>query len=50
MTDNPFPCESETPNAVTAAAMQEARQGDLPTFKGVFDLLADLNSEDSGIR
>jgi len=44
VTDNPLPFE--IPNAATAAAIEEARQGELPTFNSVADLMADLNSED----
>lgn len=40
----PFPVK--VPNAETAAAMQEARQGKLPAFKTVADLMADLNAAD----
>ncbi len=46
MRDEIDPPESEIPNAVTAAAMQEARQGGLPSFSSVSALIADLNSED----
>jgi hypothetical protein len=45
MTDNYLPCESETPNAATVAAIQEARQDGLPTFNSVAELIAELNSE-----
>jgi DNA-damage-inducible protein J len=45
MTDNSLPSEPEVPNAATAAAIQEARKGGLPTFSSVSDLMADLNSE-----
>jgi DNA-damage-inducible protein J len=31
------------PNAETIAAMEEARQGNLPSFASVDDLMADLN-------
>jgi len=33
------------PNAATAAAMQEARHGGLPSFRNVSDLMADLNAK-----
>jgi hypothetical protein len=36
---------SSLPNAATVAAMQAARDGGLPTFQAISDLLADLNSE-----
>jgi hypothetical protein len=38
--------ELEVPNAVTTAAMHEARQGGLPSFDSVSTLMTDLNSED----
>jgi DNA-damage-inducible protein J len=41
-----LPFEVKTPNAATAAAMQEARNGGLPSFRNVSDLMADLNAED----
>ncbi|MGO9864074.1 MAG: type II toxin-antitoxin system RelB/DinJ family antitoxin [Terriglobales bacterium] len=41
-----LPFEVKTPNAVTAAAMQEARKGGLPSFRNVSDLMADLHAED----
>ena len=34
------------PNAVTIEAMKEARQGNLPQFDSVEDLLDDLHAED----
>ena len=34
------------PNAVTIEAMKEARQGNLPQFAGVEDLLDDLHADD----
>ncbi len=40
----PFPVE--VPNATTAAAMEEARQGKLPSFDTVDGLMADLNAPD----
>jgi DNA-damage-inducible protein J len=45
MPDKTTPSELEVPNAKTAAAMQEARQGGLPSFDTVDDLMADLNAE-----
>lgn len=41
-----LPFEVKVPNAATAAAMQEARKGRLPSFDNVSDLMADLNAED----
>jgi DNA-damage-inducible protein J len=41
-----LPFEVKVPNAATAAAMQEARKGKLPSFDNVSDLMADLNAED----
>ena len=41
-----LPFEVKAPNAATAAAMQEARNGGLPSFRNVSDLMADLNAED----
>ena len=41
-----LPFEVKAPNATTAAAMQEARDGGLPSFGNVSDLTADLNAED----
>lgn len=41
-----LPFEPLTPNAETIAAMREARQGKLPRFKSVEDLLRDLNAGD----
>jgi DNA-damage-inducible protein J len=41
-----LPFEVKAPNATTAAAMQEARDGELPSFRNVSDLMADLNAED----
>ncbi len=34
------------PNAVTSEAMKEARQGNLPQFASVEDLLDDLHADD----
>jgi hypothetical protein len=33
------------PNAATVAAMREARNGGLPSFHNVSDLMADLNAK-----
>ena len=41
-----LPFEVKVPNAATAAAMQEARKGKLPSFENVSELMADLNAED----
>lgn len=41
-----LPFEVKPPNAATAAAMQEARDGGLRSFRTVSDLMADLNAED----
>ena len=41
-----LPFEVKPPNATTTAAMQEARDGGLPSFRNVSDLTADLNAED----
>ena len=41
-----LPFEVRVPNAATTAAMREARQGELPSFKNVSELMADLNAED----
>jgi DNA-damage-inducible protein J len=41
-----LPFEVKVPNAATAAAMQEARKGDLTSFDSVSDLMDDLNAED----
>jgi hypothetical protein len=38
--------EVKVPNAKTAAAIQEARNGGLPSFGSVSDLMADLNARD----
>jgi len=45
-TEKSLPFEVRAPNAATAAAMQEARKGGLPSFRDVGDLMADLNAED----
>lgn len=41
-----LPLEMRVPNAATAEAMREARNGQLPASEGVSQLLADLNAED----
>jgi DNA-damage-inducible protein J len=38
--------EPLAPNATTTEAMREARQGGLPSFASVKDLMADLNADD----
>src|ERR1035441_6812163 len=40
-----LPFEVKAPNAVTAAAMREARKARRPSFHNVSDLMADLNSK-----
>jgi hypothetical protein len=37
---------SAVPNASTVAAMQQARDGQLPSFCNVSDKMADLNADD----
>ena len=41
-----LPFEPIVPNAETIAAMKEARDGGLTSFKTVDDLMADLNADD----
>jgi len=41
-----LPFEVKAPNAATAAAMKETRNGGLPSFRNVSSLMADLNAED----
>lgn len=41
-----LPFEPLVPNAETIEAMKEARRGNLPSFKTVSALMADLNAED----
>jgi DNA-damage-inducible protein J len=41
-----LPFELKVPNAVSAAAMKEARAGGLASFNNVSELMADLNAED----
>ena len=40
-----LPFEVKAPNAATAAAIQEARNGGLPSFRNASDLIADLNGK-----
>ena len=42
-----LPFEVRVPNAVTRAAIKEARRGGLGSFHNVDDLMADLNGSDS---
>ncbi|MGO9992399.1 MAG: type II toxin-antitoxin system RelB/DinJ family antitoxin [Steroidobacteraceae bacterium] len=41
-----LPFEPLTPNAVTVRAMKEARRGKLKSFKGVDDLMTELDAKD----
>jgi DNA-damage-inducible protein J len=41
-----LPFEVRVPNAVTRAAMEEVRRGDLPTASSVRELMDRLNAED----
>jgi DNA-damage-inducible protein J len=41
-----LPFEPLIPNDETIAAMMEARKGNLPSFKTVDELMADLNADD----
>jgi DNA-damage-inducible protein J len=41
-----LPFEVRVPNAVTRAAMEDVRRGDLLTASGVADLMDQLNAED----
>ena len=41
-----LPFEVKAPNVATAAAVQEARKGGLPSFRNVPDLMADLKADD----
>jgi DNA-damage-inducible protein J len=41
-----LPFEVKAPNATTVAAMREARQGELASFRNIDELMADLNAED----
>jgi DNA-damage-inducible protein J len=45
-TEKALPFEIKVPNAATAAAMQEARKGGLPSFDTVSGLMSDLNAKD----
>jgi DNA-damage-inducible protein J len=40
-----LPFEVKAPNGAAAAAMQEARNGELPSFRNVSDLMADSNGK-----
>jgi DNA-damage-inducible protein J len=44
--DKALPFEPLVPNAVTIAAMKEARRGGLKSFGSVDALMADLNADD----
>ena len=44
-TEKAIPFNVRVPNAATAAAIEEARRGDLKTFDTVADLMADLNEK-----
>lgn len=44
--DKALPFEPLVPNALTIAAMKEARRGGLQSFATVEDLMADLNADD----
>ncbi len=44
--DKTLPFEPLVPNAVTIAAMKEARKGGLKSFNSVAALMADLNADD----
>ena len=41
-----LPFEPLTPNAMTVRAMKEARRGKVKSFKGVNELMAELNAKD----
>ena len=41
-----LPFDVKVPNATSAAAMRQARQGGLASFNSVPELLADLNAKD----
>ena len=45
-TEKALPFEIKVPNAATAAAMQDARKGGLPSFTTVSALMSDLNAKD----
>ena len=42
-----LPFDVRIPNAETAAAIEEARQGKLESFESVGELMKDLNEDDS---
>jgi DNA-damage-inducible protein J len=44
--EHTLPFDLLVPNAETIAAMKEARQGNLPSFATVEELMADLNAPD----
>ena len=44
--ENALPFEPLIPNATTIEAMKEARNGGLPRFNSVDDLMADLHEDD----
>ena len=44
--DKALPFEPLIPNATTIEAMKEARNGGLPRFNSVDDLMADLHEDD----
>ena len=44
--EHALPFDPLVPNAETIAAMKEARQGKLPTFDTVEELMAELNAPD----
>lgn len=44
--EHALPFDPLVPNAVTIAAMKEAREGNLPSAKSVDELMAALNADD----
>ena len=44
-TEKALPFEVRVPNLKTAEAIMEARQGHLPSFSSVAELMSDLNDE-----
>jgi len=44
--DKAMPFNPLIPNPETIAAMQEAREGNLPRFNTIEELMADLNADD----
>lgn len=44
--DKELPFDVRTPNAVTIAAMEEGRRGDVRKFTSVDELFADLDADD----